>query len=259
MSRLYSSLTQVQVEILRWVASLGAVTAEALALRLGVTTLSARARLTSLHHRGLLERERPFAKQPALFTVTRAGLRAGAVCGIDPCRVSSNTANHLTVCAAVAAVLEHGYPDHRLIGERELRREERERGRSIASAEMGPSYMGHARLHRPDFVLLASRGEGDLGTEGLATPASAPQAPRPVAVEVELTVKAPAQLLAICRAWARCRTVAGVLYIVSPPVERALARALTEVRAEERIVVVPLQALRAEPSQPAITFHGGRL
>jgi 2-phospho-L-lactate transferase/gluconeogenesis factor (CofD/UPF0052 family) len=64
-----------------------------------------------------------------------------------------------------------------------------------------------------------------------------------VAVEVELTVKAPRRLAEICRAWARARHVAGVLYIAPPSVEPALQRAIERVRAAERIVVAPLAAL----------------
>jgi hypothetical protein len=65
----------------------------------------------------------------------------------------------------------------------------------------------------------------------------------PIAVEVELTVKAPRRLAGICQAWARSRDVAGVLYLASPPAERALLRAVRAVRGAERIVVVPLDAL----------------
>jgi hypothetical protein len=69
----------------------------------------------------------------------------------------------------------------------------------------------------------------------------------PVAVEVELTIKAPRRLVEICRAWARCRRVAGVLYLapatLPADVERALSRAVAEARACEEVIVVPLSAL----------------
>ncbi|HZL47813.1 MAG TPA: hypothetical protein VFC30_02240, partial [Solirubrobacteraceae bacterium] len=67
----------------------------------------------------------------------------------------------------------------------------------------------------------------------------------PIPVEVELTIKAPRRLLDICRAWARCRCVAGVLYLAPPEVERALHRAIDQTEAGERIVVVSLDALPA--------------
>ena len=65
----------------------------------------------------------------------------------------------------------------------------------------------------------------------------------PVAVEVELTVKAPRRLLEICLGWARCRCVAGTLYLAAPEVQRPLARAIERAQAGERIVVVTLDAL----------------
>ena len=60
---------------------------------------------------------------------------------------------------------------------------------------------------------------------------------------MELTIKAPRRLVEICRAWARCRTVAGVLYLAPADVERALSRAVAEARACEEVIVVPLSAL----------------
>jgi ribosome biogenesis protein Nip4 len=77
-------------------------------------------------------------------------------------------------------------------------------------------------------------------------------------VEVELTVKAPRRLLEICRAWARCRCVAGVIYLAPPEVARALGRAIEKAQAHERVVVVALDALGlgagvTAPSQEAIT------
>jgi hypothetical protein len=163
---------------------------------------------------------------PALFTVTRAGLRACGARGIDPCRVSAGGAEHLSVCAMAAAALERCYPDHRLIGERELRRDERDLGRPLASAVLDFAGADASRTHRPDLVLLPN----DAGC-------------LPVAVEVELTVKAPRRLARICRAWARCSSVAGVLYLAPDRVERALERAIEQARAGEQIVVVPLEGL----------------
>jgi hypothetical protein len=134
---------------------------------------------------------------------------------------------HLIMCARAAAALERGYPDHRVLGERELRRDEHQRGAPLASARVGKKPDGGPLLHRPDLVLWPTAAEPGL----------------PVAVEVELTIKAPRRLAEICRAWERCRCVAGVLYLATPEVERALERALEEAQAGERIVVVPLTAL----------------
>lgn len=216
-----------RVAILQWTARLGAVTAEALAEREGCSVASARARLLAAERDRLIEHVRPLAGQPALYTVTRSGLRAGGLQGIDPGRVSAANARHAIVCAQVATALEHRYPGHRVLGERELRRDEREAGAPLASARLGTGPDGHPLLHRPDLVLWPTAEHHDL----------------PIAVEVELTVKAPRRLLEICRAWARCRCVDGVLYLAPPEVARALGRAIGGAQADERIAVVSLESL----------------
>jgi DNA-binding Lrp family transcriptional regulator len=221
------SPSTVRAGLLRWVASLGAVTAESLAVRLQISVAAARARLRSAERDGLLVRRRPLVERPALYTVTRAGLRAVSARGLDPGRVSAAGALHLIECARVAAALERCYRDHRVAGERELRRDEREHHAVLASAELGIDGRGRVLRHRPDLVLWPVD----------------PHAGLPVAVEVELTIKAPERLLEICRAWARARCVAGVIYIVAPDVERPLLRAIDRASAHERVVVVPLDAL----------------
>jgi hypothetical protein len=227
--------TPERVALLQWTARMGAVTAEALARRQDTTQVAARARLGAAARDGLLDRRRLLAQQPALYVLSRAGMRRCGLRGLEPCRVSASNARHLTVCASVAAALERGYSRYRVMGERELRRDERELGKPIVSAPIGPGAGGERVLHRPDLVLWP------LGSGGGS----------PVAVEVELTVKAPRRLDAICRAWARCRTVAGVLYIASPEVAQALARALVRVHAQDRIVVVGLDAICPDRSVSA--------
>ena len=216
-----------RMAIVQWTARLGAVTAEALALRESSSVASARSRLLAAERGGLLSRRQPLAGQPALYSVTAAGLRVSGVRGLEPCRISPANAAHAIACAGVAAVLERRYTDHHLLGERELRRDERECGAQLASAYLGLGPDDAPLLHRPDLVLWPQRPGGGL----------------PVAVEVELTVKAPQRLFAICLAWARCRCVAGVLYLAAREVERALERAIAKAQAAERIVVVPIDAL----------------
>jgi hypothetical protein len=213
--------------LLKWTARIGAVTAEAVAARHGWTVPSSRSRLLAAQRSGLLTRRRPLAGRPALYTVTRAGLRASGLRGLDPCRVSAANAEHAIACADAAAALEHCYSDHRVLGERELRRDERESGTALASASLGEGPDGGPLLHRPDLVLWPIAAGAML----------------PVAVEVELTVKAPRRLLEICRGWARCRCVAGVLYLAPPDVRLSLERAVEKASAGERISIVALSAL----------------
>jgi hypothetical protein len=227
-----SSHPPARVALTRWTARMGVVTADSLARLEACSIVSARARLDAAVRVGLLACSRPLTGRPALYTVTRHGLRVSEMAGIDPSRVSPANAAHAIECAAVAAELEFAYPDHRLMGERELRREEREAGKRLASASLGRGPDGLANSHHPDLVLWP-RGTGGL---------------LPVAVEVELTVKAPRRLQEICLAWARCRCVAGVLYLVSPEVRRPLERAISIAQADERIAVVDLAVLAHEPS-----------
>jgi hypothetical protein len=237
--------TPEQIEIARWTASLGAVTAEALAQRTSASVRSARAKLMAARRRKLLASVRPLYGRPTLFTTTRDGLRACEAGGIQMCAVSASNANHLIACAVAAAALERRYPHHRLIGERELRCDERELGHPLASAKLAASRRAQNRLHRPDLVLCPLDRDGDL----------------PLAVEVELTVKSPERLVEICRAWARCRTIAGVIYFAPEDVQRALRRAVAKARAFERVVIVPLDSLLGKDTwlarQPQGRLGGG--
>lgn len=222
-----------RVAIVGWTARMGAITAEALAARQDSSVASARARLLGAERGGLLRRSRPLTGHPALYTATRAGLRVCGMTGLDPCRVSASNALHSIACAEAAAALERCYPDHRVQGERELRREERVSGVPLASARLGTAPGGASLLHRPDLVVWPQACEDEL----------------PVAFEVELTIKAHARLTDICRAWARCRCVAGVVYLAPPEVERAVHSAIAKAHAGERIAVVPLGAL-PQPGRP---------
>jgi hypothetical protein len=228
-----TSNTSDRLELLRWTGSLGAITAEALSVRDGVSLSSARGRLSAACRRGLLARTRPLSGRPALFGLTAAGARVAGLAGASSCRVSPSNANHLIECALAAASLERCYPGHRAIGERALRSAERELGRPLGSARLAGIYGDPSGLHRPDLVLLASAGDPSP----------------PVAVEVELSIKAPRRLRAICRAWARCREVAGVVYLVSEQVEPAVLRAVAAAQAQDRIAVVPLVLLENRPKR----------
>ncbi len=236
MVRVGNTRSPEQIEILRWTARFGVVTAEALAQHGGWTLASARGRLSAVERAGLLRSRRILAGASPLYTVTRTGLRASGLRGLEPARVSVSAAPHAIVCAQVAAALEQAYPDHHVTGERELRRDEREAATPLASACLGHGPGGVALLHRPDIVLWSDRLPEEL----------------PVAVEVELTVKAPERLLKICRAWARCRCVAGTLYLAAPDVARPLARAIERAHAGGRIALVGLDALVGTPAASSV-------
>jgi hypothetical protein len=219
--------------LLRWTARVGVVSADALAHLDGVPIAVARSRLGRLARERLLVRRTLLVGEPSLYTVTRAGLRSVELPALEPTRIGAGSAAHALACARAAAALQRCYPEQLVLGERELRRRERVAGAPLASTTLrdGSAWSGFGasvgvgQLHRPDLVLwppLAARA--------------------PVAVEIELTVKAPRRLAAICRAWGRCRRVAGVIYLAPRPVRRALERAIAPADAS-RVVVLPIDAL----------------
>lgn len=220
--------TEVErLEIIAWTAGLGAITAEALAYRADISLASARGRLQACVAAGLLSCARPLHASPALYVVTPAGMKAIGCSGLDRCRVSAANARHLIACATVAAGLERCYPRHSVVGERQLRHEERGHGGRLASSVLRRDRYGEPLLHRPDLVLWPHQPSGAL----------------PLAVEVELTVKAQRRLEEICRAWARCEQVAGVLYLATAEVRRPLARAIDRAQAAPQVVALPLVCL----------------
>jgi len=185
------------VAILDWLAAIGAGSAGELAASCGLSQRATGARLRALEGAGLTRSLRLLHGAPALHVLTRRGLRAAGRPELEPVAISASGFAHLLAVARVAVAL--GNAGHRVSGERELRAWERAEGRPLASAEVGLARDGTVALHRPDLVCW---GEG-----------------APVAVEVELTVKAPARLRTIVRGWARSRLVGGVVYYTprSPP------------------------------------------
>jgi hypothetical protein len=63
---------------------------------------------------------------------------------------------------------------------------------------------------------------------------------RTIVVELELSVKAAGRLQEIVRGWARARHVERVYYLAEPAAMRAVGRAVSRVRAEDRVRVLAL-------------------
>ena len=223
--------------ILRWLATTGAAGDDEVALACGITTGAARARLRALQGDGLARSERLLHGAPALHVLTRAGLRAAGRPELGVVALSASSfAHHLAVGRVAAALTSRGAE---VCGERELRVWECAEGRALASAEVGYLRDGSIALHRPDLVCTGA---------GL-----------PIAIEVELTVKAPERLRAIVRGWARSRVVAGVVYYAAPAAARALARALRSEYAEGRVAVLALErAGELPPFDRRVPTQAGR-
>jgi hypothetical protein len=238
-----------EAQMLAWSTGLGAVTPQALAEREQVPIASASERLDEAVRSGLMDKHSLLVDYPALYTVTADGRQlarkhadAGSYTGpkgLGVSRVGIKDARHMIACAGVTAALERRYPDHRVIGERELRRDEHDAGRRLASVEIAGA--GRRRSHLPDIVIW---------------PPPAPEAPSPlpVAVEVELTSKSKEELVENLRAWARCRTIEAVVYFAETrKIEEKLLDLVEELKAEDEIVVNPLSAiLKPQPGFPLI-------
>jgi hypothetical protein len=214
-------VTERDRSVVRWVAVIGAASAGDVMARFRLGRTAGYRRLAELEEHGLLARSRLVYGQPALYTATRDGLAWVGMPQLEPARVGVATTRHWATCARLAVQLEHA-EGAEVWGEPRLRAAELEAERAVASAQLGSLPDGRPRLRRPDLVLF-------------------PETALPVAVEVELSVKGPRRLEAICRAWARCRIVSEVRYYAPPHVQRAVSRAVASVHAHDAIRILPLQ------------------
>jgi hypothetical protein len=222
--------TEKDGELVAWVGRIGAAGAQHVMERFAMGRSWAYARLGGLVAGGLLEQRTLLYRRPGLYLATTEGLRWQGLLRLGVYRVSPGGFEHARQLATAAVALERGLPSWRVVGEREIRLEEADGGRLIASVSVGQLPGGRPAVHRPDLALLSPQG-------------------RVVAVEVELSLKAPRRLAAICRAWARARHIDAVYYLATPAAARALARAIAETRAQERITVLALDDARALPNE----------
>lgn len=212
--------TERDQEIVTWIGRLGAAGAEHVMERFQMGRSWAYARLSDLVAGGLLEQHALLYRQPGLYVATAEGLRWCGLQRLGVYRMGAGGFVHAREVAAALA-LERGFPARPVLSEREIRVQERAEGQPVASAKLAELPSGRAFLHRPDLAVV-SPGEPV------------------VAVEVELSQKAPRRLAAICRGWARARHIEAVYYLAPPAVARAVQHAIEEVRAHERIHVIAL-------------------
>ena len=209
-------------ELVRFVGRYGAVAINHAMAVLGVRRSMAYRRVAACVERGLLERLDLVRGEPTLLRATRAGLRHAGL-GLEVAMVSPGSVNHWLVCASTVLLLAEEAPLDVILSDRELRLHERIEGEPLASAKVGELPSGSPALHRPDLAILDDRLR--------------------VAVEVELTAKAPARLERIIRAWRRASWVDEVRYYCAPGVtRRSVERAVRKCRAEERIRILGVVA-----------------
>jgi hypothetical protein len=206
------------LELVRFVGRHGVVAIEHVMAALGIAQAAAYRRVAACIERGLLERLHLLCGEPSLLRATRAGLRYAGL-GLPVPVVSPGAVDHWLRCASTAQRLAAEFGADRILTERELRLLERLEGRPIASAKLGELPSGHSRLHRPDLVVFADQGV--------------------IAIEVELTPKAPRRLLALIRAWRGADWVAEVRYYCAPgPTRRGVELAVTKTYADKRVRIL---------------------
>jgi len=214
--------TEKDAEIAGWIGRLGAAGAEHVMGRFTMGRSAAYEHLSRLVWDGLLEQKVLLYRKPGLYVATAEGLRR---CGLERLaiyRISSGGFEHAQEVATAAVSLHRGFPGWELLSEREIRVQEGDRHELVASARLAERPDGRHALHRPDLALISPEG-------------------RTLAIEIELSIKAPRRLAAICRGWARARHVSHTYYLAEPAPARAVARAIAETRAEDRITVVALE------------------
>jgi hypothetical protein len=173
--------------------------------RFGMGRSWAYARLSRLVRDGLLEQKQLLYRRPGLYVASAEGLRWTLLGRLGVYRLGPGGFQHAWEVPAAAVALHRALPDWRQLSEREVRVGENEGGELIASASLGELPGGRSALHRPDLVLLAHD--------------------RVLAIEVELSIKAPRRLQAICRGYARARHVDHVYCLATPPAGRGGQRA----------------------------------
>jgi hypothetical protein len=144
---------------------------------------------------------------------------------------------HAVAIATTAAQLHHHGTGAEVLSERMIRALESETGELIGSVKVGEMAGGRPALHRPDLALLSEN--------------------RVVAVEIELSVKAPRRLATICRGYARARHIDRVYYLATPPAAAAVERAVTKARTADRVRVLALDDIAGiAAAEKEVARHG---
>jgi hypothetical protein len=206
-------------ELVRLVGRHGVVTIEQAMAAMGVGRTATYRRAAALIKAGLLERLDLLRSEPSLLHATREGLRYAGL-GMPVAKVSPGAVDHWLRCTEVAIKAARHYGKDRVLTEREIALAEAIEERPIASVEVGTIH-GRPRMHRADLAVLREEGT--------------------IAIEVELTPKAPRRLENLLRHWRRAmgtRVVSEVHYLCEPgQTRRAVERAASKVRAERVIVI----------------------
>jgi hypothetical protein len=209
-------------ELVHFVGRHGVVSIEHVMAAMGVGRTATYRRVAACVERSLLERFDLLRSEPRLLRATHAGIRYAGL-GLPVAVASPGSADHWLRCASTAQFLSEEFDPAQILTERELVLAEQIEEAPIVSAKVGEWLDGSPRLHRPDLAILTEEG--------------------PIAVEVELTPKAPRRLKGVIKAWRRASWVTEIRYYCAPgPTRRAVERAVAEMRASERVRIFEVVA-----------------
>jgi hypothetical protein len=206
-------------ELVRLVGRHGVMTVEQAMRATGIGRTATYRRVAALNGAGLLERLDLLRSQPSLLHATRDGLRYAGL-AMPVAKVSPGTVDHWLRCVTVALDLGERYGHSCVLTEREIVAREVLEDGLVAKARLSGAGDGR-RFHRADLAVLVKEGV--------------------IAVEVELTPKAPRRLEELIRAWKRevaMGDVAEVRYLCEPRQTRRLVeRVVKKVRAERFVQI----------------------
>lgn len=234
-----STLSEVDLELLRFLAEHRFALADHAAALLGVTRRTAGERLARLVEGGYIREASVPGRQPVMYLIKRAGLAAvGSALPAPLLKMPGYEHDVGLAWLWLAAQRGTFGPLSEILSERTLRSRDGARGPSsdlgdrdeplgVRKGGLGPR--GGEQLHYPDLLLRTTDG-------------------RCVAVELELSGKARTRLESILAAYAADPRIAGVVYLVqSQAVARSVERAARRVGASE---LVHLQRVRLASPVP---------
>jgi hypothetical protein len=212
------------LELLVYVACQGVVTIGHVMAALMVGRTAAYRRVAHCVDAGLLERLELLRTEPSMLRATRSCLRHLGLDAMPVAEVTPATAIHWLRCASLAQLLiEHEFAPYEVWSERDLRLTEVTQRRPILAAKVGGLSSGTPRRHRPDLAVINPE--------------------RKIAIEVELSLKAPRRLQAILRGWRRASDVDQVRYYCAPgEVTRGLERAVGKTQTEDKVRILEVPA-----------------
>lgn len=208
-------------ELVRLVGRHGVMTVEQAMRATGVGRTATYRRAAALIEAGLLERLDLLRSEPSLLHATRDGLRYAKL-AMPVAAISPGTVDHWVRCVTAALDVGEVYGHDRVLTERDIVSREVIEERALGKIPFGRILAyGNRGFHRPDLIVESE--------EGL------------IAIEVELTPKAPRRLEELIRAWRVAigsRDFLEIRYLCEPGQTRRLVERVVEKVKAERFIQI---------------------